>query len=168
MLSCVHVTRCVVYSYHGYNSFDTCPCDPPVMQEVLIICHYCSASISISTASCPVCSASELWLKCDVVCLMVLALRRLILAFIKFNRVPACCVSCLKMIQLGSSHILWCNMGHVNVTHRAVTVCFLVLSRSRVWAEPCLLSCAVKKLGGSVEHWLEVAEDLFGPYLWGR
>uniref|UniRef100_A0A3Q3KBS9 Peptidase M1 leukotriene A4 hydrolase/aminopeptidase C-terminal domain-containing protein n=1 Tax=Monopterus albus TaxID=43700 RepID=A0A3Q3KBS9_MONAL len=40
--------------------------------------------------------------------------------------------------------------------------------RSRVWAEPCLLSCAVKKLGGSVERWLAVAEDLFGPYLWGR
>uniref|UniRef100_A0A7N6BTU9 Peptidase M1 leukotriene A4 hydrolase/aminopeptidase C-terminal domain-containing protein n=1 Tax=Anabas testudineus TaxID=64144 RepID=A0A7N6BTU9_ANATE len=40
--------------------------------------------------------------------------------------------------------------------------------RSRVWAEPCLLSCAVKKLGGSVEHWLGVAEELFGPYLWGR
>uniref|UniRef100_A0A3Q4H4R6 Arginyl aminopeptidase like 1 n=1 Tax=Neolamprologus brichardi TaxID=32507 RepID=A0A3Q4H4R6_NEOBR len=38
---------------------------------------------------------------------------------------------------------------------------------SRVWAEPCLLSCAVKKLGGSVERWLGVAEDLFGPYLWG-
>ncbi|XP_070762269.1 aminopeptidase RNPEPL1 [Enoplosus armatus] len=40
--------------------------------------------------------------------------------------------------------------------------------RSRVWAEPCLLSCAVKKLGGSVESWLGVAEELFGPYLWGR
>lgn len=40
--------------------------------------------------------------------------------------------------------------------------------RSRLWAEPCLLSCAVKKLGGSVERWLGVAEDLFGPYLWGR
>ncbi|KAM6932455.1 aminopeptidase RNPEPL1 isoform 2-T2 [Lycodopsis pacificus] len=40
--------------------------------------------------------------------------------------------------------------------------------RSRVWAEPCLLSCAVKKLGGSVERWLDVAEELFGPYLWGR
>lgn len=40
--------------------------------------------------------------------------------------------------------------------------------RSRVWAEPCLLSCAVKKLGGSVERWLDVAEGLFGPYLWGR
>ncbi|XP_047246786.1 aminopeptidase RNPEPL1 isoform X1 [Girardinichthys multiradiatus] len=40
--------------------------------------------------------------------------------------------------------------------------------RSRVWAEPCLLSCAVKKLGGSVERWLGVAEDLFGEYLWGR
>ncbi|KAM4742159.1 aminopeptidase RNPEPL1 isoform 2-T2 [Anableps anableps] len=40
--------------------------------------------------------------------------------------------------------------------------------RSRVWAEPSLLSCAVKKLGGSVERWLGVAEDLFGPYLWGR
>lgn len=40
--------------------------------------------------------------------------------------------------------------------------------RSRVWAEPCLLSCAVKKLGDSVERWLGVAEELFGPYLWGR
>ncbi|XP_078100977.1 aminopeptidase RNPEPL1 [Sander vitreus] len=40
--------------------------------------------------------------------------------------------------------------------------------RSRVWAEPCLLSCAVKKLGGSVERWLGVAEQLFGAYLWGR
>ncbi|KAM8767958.1 aminopeptidase RNPEPL1 [Acanthopagrus schlegelii] len=40
--------------------------------------------------------------------------------------------------------------------------------RSRVWAEPCLLACAVKKLGGSVERWLGVAEELFGPYLWGR
>ncbi|KAM7398757.1 hypothetical protein PAMP_018072 [Pampus punctatissimus] len=40
--------------------------------------------------------------------------------------------------------------------------------RSRVWAEPCLLSCAVKKLGGSVERWLGVAEELFGAYLWGR
>ncbi|CAK6982348.1 aminopeptidase RNPEPL1 [Scomber scombrus] len=40
--------------------------------------------------------------------------------------------------------------------------------RSRVWAEPCLLACAVKKLGGSVERWLAVAEQLFGAYLWGR
>ncbi|KAM9820282.1 aminopeptidase RNPEPL1 [Neosynchiropus ocellatus] len=40
--------------------------------------------------------------------------------------------------------------------------------RSRIWAEPCLLSCAVAKLGGSVDRWLSVAEDLFGPYLWGR
>ncbi|XP_077398160.1 aminopeptidase RNPEPL1 isoform X2 [Festucalex cinctus] len=40
--------------------------------------------------------------------------------------------------------------------------------RSRVWAEPCLLSCAAKKLGGSVESWLTTAEELFGPYLWGR
>uniref|UniRef100_H3D0V5 Arginyl aminopeptidase like 1 n=1 Tax=Tetraodon nigroviridis TaxID=99883 RepID=H3D0V5_TETNG len=40
--------------------------------------------------------------------------------------------------------------------------------RSRVWAEPCLLSCAVKKLGGSVERWLGVAEQLFGLYMWGR
>ncbi|CAL8334502.1 unnamed protein product [Boreogadus saida] len=40
--------------------------------------------------------------------------------------------------------------------------------RSRVWAEPCLLSCALNKLGGSVERWLAVAEDLFGPYPWGR
>lgn len=42
------------------------------------------------------------------------------------------------------------------------------LSRSRVWAEPCLLSCAVNKLGGSVERWLGVAEQLFGLYVWGR
>ncbi|XP_034024909.1 aminopeptidase RNPEPL1 [Thalassophryne amazonica] len=40
--------------------------------------------------------------------------------------------------------------------------------RSRVWAESCLLSCVVKSLGGSVERWLAVAEELFGPYLWGR
>lgn len=40
--------------------------------------------------------------------------------------------------------------------------------RSRVWAEPCLLSCAVQKLGGAVERWLSAAERLFGPYLWGR
>ncbi|XP_057694385.1 aminopeptidase RNPEPL1 isoform X1 [Corythoichthys intestinalis] len=40
--------------------------------------------------------------------------------------------------------------------------------RSRVWAEPCLLSCAAEKLGGGVERWLTVAEGLFGRYLWGR
>lgn len=40
--------------------------------------------------------------------------------------------------------------------------------RSRVWAEPCLLGCAVKKLGGGVERWLGVAEQLFGAYPWGR
>ncbi|XP_049581946.1 aminopeptidase RNPEPL1 [Syngnathus scovelli] len=40
--------------------------------------------------------------------------------------------------------------------------------RSRVWAEPCLLPCAVQKLGGSVERWLSAAEGLFGRYLWGR
>ncbi|XP_053478689.1 aminopeptidase RNPEPL1 [Ictalurus furcatus] len=40
--------------------------------------------------------------------------------------------------------------------------------RSRVWAEPCLLTSAVSKLGGSVERCLEVAEQLFGPYVWGR
>ncbi|KAM8822201.1 LOW QUALITY PROTEIN: aminopeptidase RNPEPL1 [Synchiropus picturatus] len=40
--------------------------------------------------------------------------------------------------------------------------------RSRVWAEPCVLSCAVAKLGGAVEGWLRLAEDLFGAYLWGR
>ncbi|XP_043120618.1 aminopeptidase RNPEPL1 isoform X3 [Puntigrus tetrazona] len=40
--------------------------------------------------------------------------------------------------------------------------------RSRVWAEPCILTCAVSKLGGSVERWLNVAEGLFGPYVWGR
>uniref|UniRef100_A0A4W4DN74 Peptidase M1 leukotriene A4 hydrolase/aminopeptidase C-terminal domain-containing protein n=1 Tax=Electrophorus electricus TaxID=8005 RepID=A0A4W4DN74_ELEEL len=40
--------------------------------------------------------------------------------------------------------------------------------RSRVWAEPCILTCAVSKLGGSVERCLNVAEELFGPYVWGR
>lgn len=40
--------------------------------------------------------------------------------------------------------------------------------RSRVWAEPCLLACAVQQLGGTVERWLSAAERLFGPYLWGR
>ncbi|KAJ3590465.1 hypothetical protein NHX12_008416 [Muraenolepis orangiensis] len=40
--------------------------------------------------------------------------------------------------------------------------------RSRVWAEPCLLSCVLNKLGGSVDRWLAIAEDLFGPYPWGR
>nr|XP_023677777.1 aminopeptidase RNPEPL1 isoform X2 [Paramormyrops kingsleyae] len=40
--------------------------------------------------------------------------------------------------------------------------------RSRVWAEPCILTSAVSKLGGSVERWLAVAEGLFGPYVWGR
>lgn len=40
--------------------------------------------------------------------------------------------------------------------------------RSRVWAEPCLLTSAVSKLGGSVERCLDVAEQLFGPYVWGR
>ncbi|XP_062860486.1 aminopeptidase RNPEPL1 [Trichomycterus rosablanca] len=40
--------------------------------------------------------------------------------------------------------------------------------RSRVWAEPCLLASAVSKLGGSVERCLNVAEELFGPYVWGR
>ncbi|KAI4903410.1 hypothetical protein NFI96_029423 [Prochilodus magdalenae] len=40
--------------------------------------------------------------------------------------------------------------------------------RSRVWAERCILTCAVSKLGGSVERCLNVAEELFGPYVWGR
>uniref|UniRef100_A0A8C9S172 Arginyl aminopeptidase like 1 n=1 Tax=Scleropages formosus TaxID=113540 RepID=A0A8C9S172_SCLFO len=40
--------------------------------------------------------------------------------------------------------------------------------RSRVWAEPCILTGAVSKLGDSVEHWLGLAETLFGPYFWGR
>ncbi|MBN3272533.1 RNPL1 Aminopeptidase, partial [Polyodon spathula] len=40
--------------------------------------------------------------------------------------------------------------------------------RSRIWAEPCLLSAAVSKLSGLVERWLTVAESLFGPYVWGR
>ncbi|XP_029471177.1 aminopeptidase RNPEPL1 [Rhinatrema bivittatum] len=40
--------------------------------------------------------------------------------------------------------------------------------RSRVWAEPCLLSTATSKLGGLVERWLCAAESLYGPYIWGR
>ncbi|XP_066541363.1 aminopeptidase RNPEPL1 isoform X2 [Hoplias malabaricus] len=40
--------------------------------------------------------------------------------------------------------------------------------RSRVWAERCILTCAVSKLGGSVERCLNMAEELFGPYVWGR
>ncbi|PWA26183.1 hypothetical protein CCH79_00019764 [Gambusia affinis] len=62
-------------------------------------------------------------------------------------------------------------LQHVDIGPRSEvtrTLLSAVTSRSRVWAEPCLLSCAVKKLGGSVERWLGVAEDLFGPYLWGR
>lgn len=37
-----------------------------------------------------------------------------------------------------------------------------------MWAEPCLLPCVLNKLGSSVEHWLGLAEGLFGPYPWGR
>ncbi|XP_060540948.1 aminopeptidase RNPEPL1 [Pantherophis guttatus] len=40
--------------------------------------------------------------------------------------------------------------------------------RSKVWAEPCLLSTAIGKLSGRVEHWLSAAESLYGPYIWGR
>ncbi|XP_026577527.1 aminopeptidase RNPEPL1 isoform X1 [Pseudonaja textilis] len=40
--------------------------------------------------------------------------------------------------------------------------------RSKVWAEPCLLSTAIGKLSGRVEHWLSAAETLYGPYIWGR
>nr|XP_033814199.1 aminopeptidase RNPEPL1 [Geotrypetes seraphini] len=40
--------------------------------------------------------------------------------------------------------------------------------RSRVWAEPCLLSTATSKLDGLVERWLCAAESLYGPYIWGR
>ncbi|XP_030071704.1 aminopeptidase RNPEPL1 [Microcaecilia unicolor] len=40
--------------------------------------------------------------------------------------------------------------------------------RSRVWAEPCLLSTATSKLDGLVERWLCAAENLYGPYVWGR
>ncbi|XP_006875262.1 PREDICTED: arginyl aminopeptidase-like 1 [Chrysochloris asiatica] len=40
--------------------------------------------------------------------------------------------------------------------------------RSRVWAEPCLLSTATSKLSGVVEQWLSAAERLYGPYMWGR
>lgn len=37
-----------------------------------------------------------------------------------------------------------------------------------MWAEPCLLAAAAKQLDGGLERWLAVAEQLFGPYLWGR
>ncbi|KAG8445001.1 hypothetical protein GDO86_009952 [Hymenochirus boettgeri] len=40
--------------------------------------------------------------------------------------------------------------------------------RSRVWAEPCMLQLAVGKLSGRVEQWLQAAESLYGPYIWGR
>ncbi|KAM4770740.1 aminopeptidase RNPEPL1 isoform 2-T2 [Rhinophrynus dorsalis] len=40
--------------------------------------------------------------------------------------------------------------------------------RSRVWAEPCVLPLAVGKLAGRVEKWLQAAESLYGPYIWGR
>ncbi|XP_056421569.1 aminopeptidase RNPEPL1 [Hyla sarda] len=40
--------------------------------------------------------------------------------------------------------------------------------RSRVWAEPCVLPLAVGKLAGRVEQWLQAAENLYGPYIWGR
>lgn len=40
--------------------------------------------------------------------------------------------------------------------------------RSRVWAEPCLLQTATSKLAGLVERWLSAAEELYGPYIWGR
>ncbi|KAE8603495.1 hypothetical protein XENTR_v10014351 [Xenopus tropicalis] len=40
--------------------------------------------------------------------------------------------------------------------------------RSRVWAEPCVLQLAVSKLAGRVEQWLQAAESLYGPYIWGR
>ncbi|KAM8954465.1 aminopeptidase RNPEPL1 [Pelodytes ibericus] len=40
--------------------------------------------------------------------------------------------------------------------------------RSRVWAEPCVLPMAVGKLAGRVEQWLQAAERLYGPYIWGR
>ncbi|XP_066459115.1 aminopeptidase RNPEPL1 isoform X2 [Eleutherodactylus coqui] len=40
--------------------------------------------------------------------------------------------------------------------------------RSRVWAEPCVLPLAVGKLSGRVEQWLQAAESLYGPYIWGR
>ncbi|TTI30684.1 Aminopeptidase RNPEPL1 [Bagarius yarrelli] len=46
--------------------------------------------------------------------------------------------------------------------------CVHMIMTSRVWAEPCLLTSAVSKLGGSVERCLDVAEQLFGPYVWGR
>ncbi|OCT80620.1 hypothetical protein XELAEV_18027437mg [Xenopus laevis] len=39
--------------------------------------------------------------------------------------------------------------------------------RSRVWAEPGVLQLAVGKLAGRVEQWLQAAENLYGPYIWG-
>ncbi|KAJ7324683.1 hypothetical protein JRQ81_017703 [Phrynocephalus forsythii] len=40
--------------------------------------------------------------------------------------------------------------------------------RSKVWTEPCLLSTAISKLSGRVERWISAAENLYGPYMWGR
>uniref|UniRef100_A0A3Q2ZYJ2 Arginyl aminopeptidase like 1 n=1 Tax=Kryptolebias marmoratus TaxID=37003 RepID=A0A3Q2ZYJ2_KRYMA len=75
-------------------------------------------------------------------------------------------------LTCGQSRPLVFTQGH-SVCNRSFFPCFdtpavkstyTATVRSRVWAEPCLLPCAVKKLGGSVERWLGVAEDLFGPY----
>ncbi|KAK1152282.1 aminopeptidase B-like [Acipenser oxyrinchus oxyrinchus] len=40
--------------------------------------------------------------------------------------------------------------------------------RTRVWTEPCLLQAAQQEYDGVIEEFLAVAEELFGPYVWGR
>ncbi|XP_061076945.1 aminopeptidase B isoform X1 [Conger conger] len=40
--------------------------------------------------------------------------------------------------------------------------------RTRVWTEPCLLQDAKKEYDGVIEEFLTTAENLFGPYVWGR
>ncbi|KAJ8259610.1 hypothetical protein GJAV_G00171430 [Gymnothorax javanicus] len=40
--------------------------------------------------------------------------------------------------------------------------------RTRVWTEPCLLQAAKQEYDGVIEKFLRTAEDLFGPYVWGR
>ncbi|XP_010829416.1 PREDICTED: aminopeptidase B [Bison bison bison] len=46
-------------------------------------------------------------------------------------------------------------------------LCILV-RRSRVWAEPCLIDAAKEEYDGVIEEFLATGEKLFGPYVWGR
>lgn len=39
--------------------------------------------------------------------------------------------------------------------------------RSRVWAEPAVLEAAKGEFEGVTEKFLEVGEELYGPYVWG-